>query len=135
MYDSLVKSSIELTGSYANGNGKQRYSVQEALGRKGVGRVTGELDKIRTTMTEAEASPAAQGRWGGEAVQRVGRTAIEQTGLDDHDIANIAVSELDPNWVLTAKPEQIVAMAGLLVASRDIAKHFHELAIQAVNAD
>lgn len=131
----LLSVSAKYNGRYANGGGVDVQFAHKVLARVDKETAVGRLDSITEAMNEAKDNPEAKTRFGYGIVERAGRTAMREASFDESRIAGMASCEFDPEWLLKADPEDIVALAGIVVASRKVALEFHKIEICAINAD
>lgn len=132
----LIKASVELHGTYNNGIGKQRKAAHEVLTSPALREEVAEAARLTLEAMEvAERSPEAKGRWGASPVKMAGRRALEAAGAVAWKLPDVALSELDPEWVMTTDLNEVVAVAGVVHACRQVASQLHALDIQSDEAD
>lgn len=131
----LEQASARVHGTYANGYGVDIVDAHKVVDPEKREEVRLGLVGVVEAMNAASETPEAQTRFGYNIVDPVGRKALKAAGVDEYQVARICDSELDPAWVLQANPEEVVAVAGLMVAGREVALQFHKLSIWAVNSD
>lgn len=144
MSDALVRAAVEIFGPYnyrdTDPAKRVRKPVHERLKdpvyRE---RVESATSRALMAMESAEADPTNHHRWGTDEVRRAGSAVLRES--DDrgrkveYEIASVATSELDPDWVLQARPEEIMAVAGIIKSCRDLSRMEMRLDIQAMNAE
>lgn len=140
MTDPLVRAAVEIFGPYnyddKDKNRRERRPVQSILNNPVK---TNQIAKIAkgalSAIETADSDPKNHHRWGYQEVGSAGDVVLRSVDGMDRTIAGIATSELDPDWVLEAKPEEVIAVAGIMKTCRDLARKYMQLDIRAVNAD
>lgn len=133
----LEEAAIRIFGSYnyedTDVSRRERKATHDVLGDPKIRKNTKEIaESALQAMQAADEDPANQHRWGHEAVRRVGRDVI---GRSEVSLATVAMSEVDPTWILTAETEEVMELASILDSCRAVARFFMKTAIQAVDAD
>lgn len=121
----LVEASSTFHGSYNNGNGRSRVGVHEVLSEVGDIDVSAAAHQIHSKIEEDLESFDNKGAYWHTPVFKSLEDATEATGLGEHTIARIAMSEIDPEWVMQASSEEILAVAGIMRTCRAIAGQVH----------
>ena len=123
---SLVEASFAFNGSFNNGRGRTRVGAHEivvtAADQKAARlAATGILQKI---VDDNESFGHGAVYWQTPVFQSL-KDSVEASGLSEHTLAELASSELDPEWVLNAQPEEVLVVASLLKTCREIAGQVH----------
>lgn len=121
-----------------HGDGKRncddvRYTHEQVKPRER-GRVVRAIDRTNTAIDELYvrySDPKEYPRF--QAISQRARKAAETAGMSDMALASICTTELSPAWVLENlqdNTDSVVAVAGILVAARELAGRFQKIAFQ-----
>lgn len=137
----LTTASSQLNGPYLNGNGRERFTVQEVLDGKPQSGSEGKtfereavlegLHKIAAAIRTPEELSEQGESWDWEKGRKIwGDTneAIAESGMSENIIARFALSEVAPNSIEPEMSPEDLELAQIVVAARDIARRFHRIA-------
>jgi hypothetical protein len=122
--DKLIWASVYLSGPYLNEVDREVTYTHEVVASQ----------KKKATQLLYGLNLVARSIGGQEILAR-GSQAVKHAGLDRMDeldmqpefVAQLALSQLHPKWVLDSRPRRVYDMAQLLYMSRAIAQSFHEI--------
>ena len=124
--DSLVRASIYLSGPYLNQVGREVTYTHEVVAGRRVSNVLHDFNMVVRSLQSQDMLER-----GPRAVQNAGLHRIDELELEPEFVAEVALSQLHPKWVLDSRSGRVRSMAQILFTGRAIAQTFHqtELAI------
>lgn len=136
----LERAHLEVFQPYSNDlddpKNRRRMAAHVLLGesekRQEFGAFVG---RILAVTQDAYDAPKNRTRFGYSNVSAAQREAIGDEPDRAVEIYKVAVSELDPIWVMEAAPEEIAAVAGIVQTCRELAKLEHQLMRWMNNSD
>jgi hypothetical protein len=119
--DRLIQASVYLSGPYLNEVGREVTYTHEVIAGRRVTRLLHDFNLVIRSLQQQEMLAR-----GPRAVQVAGIDRMDELDVTPDFVADVALSQLHPKWVLDSRPGRVHNAAQLLFTSRAIAQTFHE---------
>lgn len=117
----LVWASVYLSGPYLNGEGREATYTHEVIKGQRVTTLLHDFDLVIRSLHGQEILQR-----GPRAVVRAGVDRMDELDMSPDFVADVALSQLHPGWVLEKSARTVRTTAETLYKSRVIAQLFHE---------